>query len=129
MKRITIRSMNKADIDFFPPAFSEQGWDKPRELFVSYYERQQRREIQVFVAETDGIPAGYVLLLPQEAHGPFAGRAIPVISVLMYSKSISAPASEAVFWTWRRLPRQKPQMRSVWGSGCTADTVRRRGFM
>ena len=80
MKRITIRSMNKADIDFFPPAFSEQGWDKPRELFVSYYERQQRREIQVFVAETDGIPAGYVLLLPQEAHGPFAGRAIPVIS-------------------------------------------------
>ena len=80
MKRITIRSMNKADIDFFPPAFSEQGWDTPRELFVSYYERQQRREIQVFVAETDGIPAGYVLLLPQEAHGPFAGRAIPVIS-------------------------------------------------
>ena len=66
MKRITIRSMNKADIDFFPPAFSEQGWDKPRELFVSYYERQQRREIQVFVAETDGIPAGYVLLLREE---------------------------------------------------------------
>ena len=29
---------------------------------------------------TDGIPAGYVLLLPQDAHGPFAGRAIPVIS-------------------------------------------------
>ena len=34
MKQITIRSMNKADIDFFPSAFSEQGWDKPRELFV-----------------------------------------------------------------------------------------------
>ena len=60
MKQITIRSMNKADIDFFPSAFSEQGWDKPRELFVSYYKRQQKREIQVFVAETDGIPAGYV---------------------------------------------------------------------
>ena len=80
MKQITIRSMNKADIDFFPSAFSEQGWDKPRELFVSYYERQQRREIQVFVAETDGTLAGYVLLLPQDTHGPFAGRAIPVIS-------------------------------------------------
>lgn len=36
MKQITIRSMNKTDIDFFPSAFSEQGWDKPRELFVSY---------------------------------------------------------------------------------------------
>lgn len=80
MKQITIRSMNKTDIDFFPAVFSEQGWDKPRELFVSYYERQQKREIQVFVAETDGTPAGYVLLLPQDAHGPFAGRAIPVIS-------------------------------------------------
>lgn len=80
MKQITIRSINKTDIDFFPAAFSEQGWNKPREQFALYYERQRKKEIQVFVAETDDFPAGYVLLLPQDAHGPFAARAIPVIS-------------------------------------------------
>ena len=128
MKRITIRSMNKADIDFFPPAFSEQGWDKPRELFVSYYERQQRREIQVFVAETDGIPAGYVLLLPQEAHGPFAGRAIPVISDFnVLEKHQRAGIGSRLLDVAEAAAAETAD--EVWGSGCTADTVRRRGFM
>lgn len=80
MKQITIRSMKETDIDFFPAAFSAQGWKKPQEQFISYYNQQQRGEIRVFVAETGGSPAGYVLLLPHAAHGPFAAHGIPTIA-------------------------------------------------
>lgn len=80
MEQITICSMKETDIDFFPAAFSAQGWKKPQEQFISYYNQQQRGEICVFVAESGGFPAGYVLLLPHAVHGPFAARGIPTIA-------------------------------------------------
>ncbi len=80
MYQILIRKMEQADIEFFPAAFKAQGWEKPQSQFERYYKRQQNKEIQVFVAEASGAPAGYVLLLPYDPHGPFSLRRIPAIS-------------------------------------------------
>lgn len=78
--KLCIRPLSTNDIPRFPLLFQQQGWDKPKSQFQRYYEEQQSGLRQVFVAEAEGEPAGYVTLLPEDAHGPFAHRGIPTIS-------------------------------------------------
>ena len=72
--------MQPADADAFAAAFAAQGWEKPAAQFTQYVARQSAGEIETFVAELDGQPVGYCLLLPEDRHGPFAGTGIPCIS-------------------------------------------------
>lgn len=76
---LLIRGITLEDAERLETAFLEQGWHKPAEQFYRYYEEQQAGTRQVFVAETEGQPVGYVTLVPQAAAGPFAGQGIPEI--------------------------------------------------
>lgn len=76
---IIIRNMEKRDIDAFPIAFAQQGWNKPQEQFERYFAEQEQNKRQVFVAEIDGMVAGYLTLLPQAGGGAFCNNGIPEI--------------------------------------------------
>src|SRR5690554_3714512 len=76
---LVIRSMVKSDIEELVNGFLEQGWDKPYELFVDYYNQQENNERTVIIAEINGDVAGYITLIPYAKVGPFAYRNIPEI--------------------------------------------------
>lgn len=77
---VIIRPMLPQDIEAFPAAFAAQGWPgKTEALFQRYYRQQEAGERKVFVAEAEGVPAGYATLLPQAPQGPFAGKGIPCV--------------------------------------------------
>lgn len=76
---VKIRSMLESDIDALWNGFRDQGWDKPREQFVRYYQEQEQGARLIFVAEFEGETAGYVNLMASATCGPFAGRNIPEI--------------------------------------------------
>lgn len=78
--QFTIRKLLLEDAKRFEQAFAEQGWTKPESQYVRYYEEQERGERQVFVAEMDGLPVGYVCLLPGAPAGPYYGMCIPCVS-------------------------------------------------
>ncbi len=80
MSDFVIRPMQTSDIDAFLRAFSAQGWEKPREVLEGYYDDQCCGKRKVFVAEVNGEPLGYATLLPNDPHGPFANRQIPVVN-------------------------------------------------
>ncbi len=77
--RLLIREITLEDAERLEAAFLEQGWHKPAEQFRRYYEEQQAGTRQVFVAETEGQPVGYVTLRPQATVGPFTDQKIPEI--------------------------------------------------
>lgn len=75
-----IQTMQPQDAASFAAAFAAQGWPgKTLALFQAYYRQQQAGERRVFVAETEGVPAGYATLLPQAPQGPFAQKGIPCV--------------------------------------------------
>lgn len=77
---MVIRALRPEDAAYFSAAFAAQGWPgKTVAQFQAYYRQQQAGERQVFVAEAEGVPAGYVTLLPQALQGPFAGKGIPCV--------------------------------------------------
>lgn len=80
MKELTIRLMVLEDIEAFERGFREQGWNPKPEIHKMYLEEQNRGLRKVFVAEIDGEAAGYLTLLPEAAHGPFAGKGWPEIT-------------------------------------------------
>lgn len=70
-KNLQIRPINEADCTLFPKLFAEQGWTKPSELFEKYLQEQTEKTRYVRVAEVNGVPCGYVTLVPLAAEGPF----------------------------------------------------------
>lgn len=80
MKELTIRLMVLEDIEAFERGFREQGWNPKPEIHKMYLEEQNRGLRKVFVAEIDREAAGYLTLLPEAAHGPFAGKGWPEIT-------------------------------------------------
>ena len=92
MKELTIRLMVLEDIEAFERGFREQGWNPKPEIHKMYLEEQNRGLRKVFVAEIDGEAAGYLTLLPEAAHGPFAEKAGRRSPILMCFKNISAAA-------------------------------------
>ncbi|WP_229720382.1 GNAT family N-acetyltransferase [Oceanobacillus neutriphilus] len=71
--------MIESDINQFVDAFAKQQWDKPYELYRSYYNQQSNKERIIIVAEVQNKLAGYVTLLDQADTGPFAEKDIPEI--------------------------------------------------
>lgn len=78
-KQLVIRSMKKTDIAELKKGFDEQGWHKDVDILTGYFEKQEKAEKYIIVAEYNKKVAGYVTLVPQEKIGPFANKNIPVL--------------------------------------------------
>lgn len=72
--QLLIRSMKPQDTDDFVEGFRRQGWQKEKELFLSYLGMQEKGEREVFVAEISGHALGYTTLVKRAAEGPYKGR-------------------------------------------------------
>ncbi|MFD1429625.1 GNAT family N-acetyltransferase [Lacticaseibacillus mingshuiensis] len=69
-----IRLMQAADVAAIDAGFRAQNWPPRTAVLQSYWQDQQAGRRQVFVAEQNGVVAGYLTLVPRAAHGPFAGQ-------------------------------------------------------
>ena len=76
---IIIRTMKESDIDYFSSEFIKLGWGDRKDTFILYYREQELLERDVLVAEHNGMPAGYITLIPNAASGPFSNMNIPEI--------------------------------------------------
>lgn len=79
---VIIRNMTFSDIDTIYNNFKEQNWNKPKEQFEAYYEKQKSGKLAVIVANIQNDIAGYLTINPQAKVGPFANKDIPEISDL-----------------------------------------------
>ena len=59
---LSIRRLHDYDAEVISQAFDQIGWNKPVEQYQKYYERQEQERVIVFVAEADGVFAGYLLI-------------------------------------------------------------------
>ena len=76
---IVIRPMKESDIEHLSDEFMKLGWGDRRETLTLYFREQGLLERDVLVAEYNGIPAGYITLIPNAKAGPFLGRNIPEV--------------------------------------------------
>ncbi len=78
--KIEYRQMLESDIAQMDEGFIAQGWGSRRAVLEKYYREQQEGKRYVVFAEVDGVAAGYATLLPEDPHGPFAGKRLPVVN-------------------------------------------------
>ena len=79
MSNILIRNMLESDIDYFAEEFIKLNWGDRRDTLAVYFNEQSSLQRDVLVAEYNGVPAGYITLLQNAEHGPFANMNIPEI--------------------------------------------------
>ncbi|MFQ7311469.1 MAG: GNAT family N-acetyltransferase [Sellimonas sp.] len=77
---LKIRKMYESDAEQFCRSFLEQGWPPKMEIFRNYYAEQEKGERDVFVAEYEKRPVGYITLLPHTKSGPFAKLGYPELT-------------------------------------------------
>ena len=77
---VIIRPMLNDDIEMILHNYSEQGWEKPREVIEGYFIKQRNDDAFVFVADYCDNLAGYTILYSDTNVGPYANNKIPVIS-------------------------------------------------
>jgi len=74
--------MHEGDPVAISRSFKEQGWNKPVELYLRYLKEQHDGERVVFVAEADGVFAGYVNVVWNSHYPSFQEKGIPEITDL-----------------------------------------------
>lgn len=74
---ILIRPMKETDPEIIKQQFEDQGWPRDLQVLKEYLEQQNAGKRRMFIAEYEGMPAGYLTLAPQADSGPFAGAGIP----------------------------------------------------
>jgi len=79
LKDISIRNLEYKDCASIAEAFRGQGWDKPEDQFVAYFQEQDRREREVFVGRVKDEFAGYTTVVWNSQYPPFSNDAIPEI--------------------------------------------------
>ena len=127
--QICLREMLWQDTLTLPQDFAAQGWNKPQEKYVQYYQEQQAGLRTICVAAVDGRAAGYATLVPQAAEGRLPGSASrkPRTSTSCSDTSGKGLATASwMFWSGKRPARV---IASAWRWGCTAGTARRSGCM
>ena len=77
--QILIRPMNENDPIYFSSEECAQGWHASPDKLNERLQHEKEGRCITFVAEQDGVGAGYVSLYHQPACGPFAGQQIPEI--------------------------------------------------
>lgn len=79
MNDIIIRPMKPQDEADINAALRAMGWDERPGLYTRYMAEEQAGKRLTFVAEKDGVPLGYVTLVKEPEHGPFAGKKWPEV--------------------------------------------------
>jgi ribosomal protein S18 acetylase RimI-like enzyme len=77
---IMIRTMEKYDAAIIHAENLSHDWHSDIQVYEGYYTKQENSTLFVFVAEYQGVFAGYTTLRPQANAGPFAGKGIPEVS-------------------------------------------------
>ena len=78
MADISIRAMNNADPAYFAAEECAQGWQATPDKFITRLNDEREGRCRTFVAEWQGMAAGYVSLY-YAAPGLFAGQNVPEI--------------------------------------------------
>jgi ribosomal protein S18 acetylase RimI-like enzyme len=76
---IQIREIDIKDATIISNAFKEQGWNKPIDLYLSYFEEQKNNERITLIAESDGNFAGYINIKWESHYPVFIENKIPEI--------------------------------------------------
>ena len=78
---ISVRKMIFEDIEILAEEFGvKQDWQHMTvEFFTKYFSEQNNNNRHVLIALADECVAGYVTLLPNDPHGPFANKNIPTV--------------------------------------------------
>lgn len=71
---ICVRGMCRQDVDTIYREFDHLGWHPDRSTYEMYFREAQEGKRDVFVAEYQGVAAGYATLLKKAGEGPFEGR-------------------------------------------------------
>ena len=82
MTDFDLRPLSPSDPEPLAAAFAAIGWTKPPEQFRRYLAEQHAGTRQVFVADRQGDPAGYVTLNRRPAYPPFREAGWPAIEDL-----------------------------------------------
>ena len=77
--QILIRPMNENDPIYFSAEECAQGWHSSPDKLNERLQHEKEGRCTTFVAEVNGVGAGYVSLYASPANGPFAGQNIPEI--------------------------------------------------
>ena len=80
MGSITIRRLREEDAAYFAAEECAQGWHSTPAKLEMRLQDEKNGMCVSFIAEVDGIPAGYVFLYHQPHSGAFAGQQIPEIA-------------------------------------------------
>ncbi|MTI47659.1 MAG: GNAT family N-acetyltransferase [Firmicutes bacterium] len=76
---INIRKMKLDDVKQISIAFTQQGWNKPIELYRNYYEEQELGKRYILVAEYNNEFAGYITIIWESSYIIFQERNLPEI--------------------------------------------------
>ena len=76
---ISIREMDKKDVQTVATAFSAQGWQKPIEQYEAYLQETIAGIRVVLLAEFAGMFAGYLSIVWESKYSPFRDAGIPEI--------------------------------------------------
>jgi GNAT superfamily N-acetyltransferase len=75
--KLIIRSMVQSDIDVIYNEYEACNWHPNRDIYQSYFDKQEEETLHVIAAEYENNLAGYTTLHPMAKDGPFIGY--PVI--------------------------------------------------
>ena len=68
----SIRKMQESDIKDLSRGFISQGWPSREEILTRYFKEQESGEREVLIADLTSAVAGYITIIPDAKHGPFA---------------------------------------------------------
>jgi len=74
--------LEQVDARRLAAGFARHGWHKPVETFDGYLDEQRRGARACYLAEVDGVIAGYCTLLWESPYQPFRAGGIPEIADL-----------------------------------------------
>lgn len=77
---LMIRPINEGDPELISQSFQEQGWSKPAAQYEKYMEEHNLGLRYTFIAELDGMFAGYVNVIWDSLYPHFKEHHIPEIS-------------------------------------------------
>jgi GNAT superfamily N-acetyltransferase len=78
-EKITIREIAEMDCPIISSAFAAQGWDKPIEQYLHYWQESLEYKRVTLLAEYDGQFAGYVTIVWESDYPPFRAAGIPEV--------------------------------------------------
>jgi GNAT superfamily N-acetyltransferase len=78
-RKVAIRELIEQDCAVISHAFTAQGWNKPSEQYVRYFQESLNGTRVVLLAEIDEQFAGYVTIVWESDYPPFCQAGIPEI--------------------------------------------------